>query len=55
MGPSRNTHCRTDVRSHAARDGRPEIRVPTADDRIEEGDRLVVAGTKSAVDSLDAI
>ena len=36
-------------------DGRPPIRVPTADDRIEEGDRLVVSGTKSAVVGLDVI
>ena len=31
------------------------IRVPTADDLIEEGDRLVVSGTKNAVEGLDAI
>ena len=31
------------------------IRVPTADDRIDEGDRLVVAGTRQAVESLDAV
>ena len=36
-------------------DGGPAIRVPTADDRIREGDRLVVAGTKAAVESLDVI
>ena len=36
-------------------DGRPAIRVPIADDVIEEGDRLVVSGTKSAVEALDAI
>ena len=35
--------------------GGREIRVPTADDRIQEGDRLVVAGTKAAVESLDVI
>jgi CIC family chloride channel protein len=36
-------------------DGRPAIRVPTADDTIDEGDRLVVSGTKAAVESLDAL
>lgn len=36
-------------------DGRPAIRVPIADDLIDEGDRLVVSGTKGAVESLDAI
>jgi CIC family chloride channel protein len=35
--------------------GVKEVHVPTADARIDEGDRLVVAGTKSAVESLDAI
>jgi Trk K+ transport system NAD-binding subunit len=29
--------------------------VPNADDRIDEGDRLVIAGTKNAVESLDVI
>ncbi len=29
------------------------IRVPTPDERIEEGDRLVVSGTRAAVDALD--
>ncbi|MEN8260590.1 MAG: TrkA C-terminal domain-containing protein [Pseudomonadota bacterium] len=33
----------------------PAIRVPTADDVIEEGDRLVVSGTRSAVESIDAL
>jgi CIC family chloride channel protein len=33
----------------------PDLRVPTADDRIDEGDRLVVAGTRAAVESLDVI
>ena len=36
-------------------DGRPAIRVPTADDTIDEGDRLVVSGTKAAVETLDAL
>ena len=36
-------------------DGRPAVRVATADDVIDEGDRLVVAGTRAAVESLDAI
>jgi CIC family chloride channel protein len=38
-----------------ANDGRPAIRVPTADDTIDEGDRLVVSGTKAAVEGLDVI
>jgi uncharacterized protein with PhoU and TrkA domain len=33
-------------------DGRPAIRVPIADDVIEEGDRLVVSGTRSAVEAI---
>jgi CIC family chloride channel protein len=36
-------------------DGSPAIRVPTGDDRIAEGDRLVVSGTRAAVESLDAV
>jgi CIC family chloride channel protein len=36
-------------------DGRPAVRVASGDDVIDEGDRLVVAGTRSAVESLDAI
>ena len=43
------------LRKREASDGRPAVRVPTADDRIEEGDRLVVSGTKQEVESLDAI
>lgn len=43
------------LRKSAPQDDRPKVRVPTADDRIDEGDRLVVAGTQSAVDSLDTI
>jgi Trk K+ transport system NAD-binding subunit len=35
--------------------GSHEVRVPSADDEILEGDRLVVAGTKNRVESLDAI
>ena len=31
------------------------IRVPSADDLIHEGDRLVVSGTKDAVEALDTI
>ncbi len=42
-------------RLRAPSDGGPNIRVPTADDRIDEGDRLVVAGTRQAVESLDAV
>jgi CIC family chloride channel protein len=43
------------LRKRAAADGGPSIRVPTADDTIEEGDRLVVAGTRAAVESLDVL
>ena len=43
------------LRKRVADDGAPSIRVPNADDRIDEGDRLVVAGTKNAVESLDVI
>jgi len=43
------------LRKRVADGGAPAIRVPTADDLIDEGDRLVVAGTKSAVESLDVI
>jgi CIC family chloride channel protein len=32
-----------------------KVRVPTANDRIDEGDRLVVAGTKNAVEAMDVI
>ena len=35
--------------------GGSQVRVPTANDRIDEGDRLVVAGTKSAVEAMDVI
>ena len=42
-------------RLRAPSDEGPNIRVPTADDRIDEGDRLVVAGTRQAVESLDAV
>jgi CIC family chloride channel protein len=43
------------LRGRGTEAGRPAIRVPTADDTIHEGDRLVVAGTKAAVESLDVI
>jgi CIC family chloride channel protein len=43
------------LRKRSGEDGRPAIRVPTADDLVEEGDRLVVSGTKAAVESLDVI
>ena len=43
------------LRKREPSDGGPAVRVPTADDTIGEGDRLVVAGTKSAVESLDVI
>ena len=43
------------LRKHAVGDKESQVRVPTADDRIDEGDRLVVAGTKNAVEAMDAI
>jgi CIC family chloride channel protein len=43
------------LRKRAADDGRPAIRVPTADDVIAEGDRLVVSGTRASVESIDVI
>jgi chloride channel protein, CIC family len=43
------------MRKRQPRDGGAAIRVPTADDIIEEGDRLVVSGTKAAVEAFDAI
>jgi CIC family chloride channel protein len=43
------------LRKRSADGARREVQVPSADDRIEEGDRLVVAGTKAAVESIDAI
>jgi K+/H+ antiporter YhaU regulatory subunit KhtT len=42
------------LHKRSAADERPAIRVPTADDVIEEGDRLVVSGTQGAVEALDA-
>jgi CIC family chloride channel protein len=32
-----------------------QVRVPTAGDRLDEGDRLVVAGAKNAVEAMDVI
>jgi CIC family chloride channel protein len=43
------------LRKRNPADGGPTVRVPTADDGIDEGDRLVVAGTKAAVESLDIV
>jgi CIC family chloride channel protein len=43
------------LRKRAVADGGSQVRVPSADDRIDEGDRLVVAGTKNAVEAMDAI
>jgi CIC family chloride channel protein len=43
------------LRKREPDDAGPAIRVPTADDRIDEGDRLVVSGTKNAVESLDVL
>jgi CIC family chloride channel protein len=43
------------LRKRNPADGGSEVRVPFADDMIEEGDRIVVAGTKSDVEAFDAI
>jgi Trk K+ transport system NAD-binding subunit len=43
------------LRKRKSADGSSAVRVPIADDLIEEGDRLVVAGTKSDVEGFDAI
>ena len=43
------------LRKRQPSDGGPSIRVPTADDTIEEGDRLVVSGTAASVEKLDVI
>jgi CBS domain-containing protein len=43
------------LRKRRPSDSGPEVRVPIADDLIEEGDRLVVAGTKRDVEAFDAI
>jgi uncharacterized protein with PhoU and TrkA domain len=43
------------LRKRKSADGGSVVRVPIADDLIEEGDRLVVAGTKSDVEGFDAI
>jgi len=53
LGADRGVHVVL-LRKRRAEDGRPAIRVPHADDVIEEGDRLVVSGTKADVESLDA-
>jgi CIC family chloride channel protein len=43
------------LRKRAPAGGEAELRVPSADALIEEGDRLVVAGTKAAVEAIDII
>ncbi len=43
------------LRRRADAAGRRDVLVPSGDDRIEEGDRLVVAGEKRAVDRVDVI
>jgi CIC family chloride channel protein len=43
------------LRKRDVSDGGPSVRVATGDERIDEGDRLVVAGTKSRVESLDVL
>jgi CIC family chloride channel protein len=41
------------IRKRKTLDDRPAVRVPSADDAIDEGDRLVIAGTKAAIEALD--
>jgi CIC family chloride channel protein len=43
------------LRKRAIGGAAAEVRVPSADDRIDEGDRLVIAGTRSAVEAMDVI
>jgi chloride channel protein, CIC family len=43
------------VRRRAAGDGGVDLRVPTADDVLAEGDGLVVAGPKAAADALEGL
>ena len=43
------------LRKRAIAGGGREARVPSADDRIDEGDRLVIAGTRAAVEAMDVI
>jgi CIC family chloride channel protein len=43
------------VRSAIATDGATPLRVPRADERLREGDRLLVAGPKAAADRLEAL
>jgi CBS domain containing-hemolysin-like protein len=43
------------LRERAPAAGRAAVRVPTAGDVIREGDRLVVAGPRAAVEALDVI
>ena len=43
------------IRKRVPSEKSTEVQVPSAESIIEEGDRLVVAGTKSAVESLDVI
>ncbi len=43
------------LRRRVAPSGEPLLRVPTAEDRVGEGDVLVVAGAEPALDRLDAL
>jgi CIC family chloride channel protein len=43
------------VRTRVARESEPEVRLPSADDRIGEGDLLVLAGLVEAVDRIEAL
>jgi CIC family chloride channel protein len=54
LGAERGVHVVL-LHKRAPSDGLAAIRVPSADDVIDEGDRLVVSGTRSAVEALDAI
>jgi CIC family chloride channel protein len=43
------------MRRRAAGDGAFDLRVPTADDVVEEGDGLIVAGPKAAADAVESL
>ena len=43
------------LRKRKAEGGKPAVRVPSANDRIDEGDRLVVTGTGAALEALDVL
>jgi trk system potassium uptake protein TrkA len=43
------------VRRRVAKESEPEVRLPSDDDRIGEGDLLVLAGLVEAVDGIEAL